>query len=502
MMLKKYIKIVWLVSLAALLMVSCKDETEPIADNNVPKYEENELTYEENPRAFALKFTDFIGDAAENIKRLDKDTVQIAINEGLLEYLQISELKVGDVLNIWENIDCPPYIRIVDAVEKRAANYIVTTHEGYLTDLFLKLEGALSTELFSDISDRPERLASRTGNPREFYQYVDGEEDFTQFVDDSGMIHPFIVYTQNTESTDEFSYKLAETEYDDIVDSIIESKAVSVSAAFSVVDYKMDHFNIHPKKDKDGFPIGIFVSEASIGAKLDIELYFQYNVFKSNRFWAKTKGSLNLDIPLHVSFAGVQFNEEKEIPVFELMPIFTGFAIGPFVVPVVIRRGVVFKYSGAINGNISFMVPIYCNSNFAIGPMYDNSQWSCFKEFNWNAGIHPDKLTATPSASLSMQGKAGLYVHVGAYLGSAIGPFFEIGPQAIVQGNAGLAGKEIYFNTKGSVSLGGSVGAEIKLWKFNLGKAAFPFSVKSWELWNKELKFKAEDLLKSGSTGY
>lgn len=165
---------------------------------------------------------------------MDKDTVQIAINEGLLEYLQISEIKVGDVLNIWENIDIPPYIRIVDAVEKRAANYIVTTHAGNLTDLFHELEGALDTEIFSDISDRPDRPASRTGNPTEYYQYVDGEEDFKQFVDDSGMIHPFIIYTPKAENADEFNFELAEIEYDEIVDSLVDSRA----ASFSVLDNK------------------------------------------------------------------------------------------------------------------------------------------------------------------------------------------------------------------------------------------------------------------------
>ena len=502
MVLEKYIKLTWLFVLVALLMVSCKNEIEPILDSEVPEYEEAELVYEANPRAFALKFTDYIGDAEENIKRLDKDTIQIAINEGLLEYLQISELQVGDVLNIWENIGLPPYIRIVDAVEKRSANYIVTTHSGNMTDLFVKLEGGLSTELFSDISDRPHRLVSRTGNPEDDHQYVDGEEDFKQFVDDSGMIHPFIIYQPKTENSDEFTYDLAETEYDEIIDSFVDSKAASRSVVFSIINYKKEHINIHPKKNKDGFPIGIFVSEGSLEAKLNIELYFKYNLFKSNCFWAKTRGSLNLDIPLHVSIAGMQLKEEKDIPLFELMPIFTGFAIGPFVVPIVIRRGIVFKYSGEINGNISFMAPIYCNSNFAIGPMYDNYHWSSFKEFNWHAGIYTNKLTATPSASLSMKGKVGVYIHAGAYFGSAIGPFFEVGPQAVVEGNAGLAGKEVYFNTKGTISIGGSVGAEIKLWKFNLGKAALPFSIKSLDLWNESLKFNAENLLKVGSTDY
>ena len=402
------------------------------------------------------------------------------------------------MLNIWENIDIPPYIRIVDAVEKRAANYIVTTHAGNLTDLFHELEGALDTEIFSDISDRPERPASRTGNPTEYYQYVDGEEDFKQFVDDSGMIHPFIIYTPKAENADEFNFELAEIEYDEIVDSLVDSRA----ASFSVLDYKKEHINIYPTKDKDGFPIGVFVSEASIGFTGNFEMYFKYNLFKSNVFWAYAKGNLDLEIPLHVSFAGMQLKEEKDIPVFELMPIFTVFGVGPFVVPVVIRRGVVFKFSGAINGNVSFMVPLYCNTNFNVGPSYWNNTWSCYHDVNWHAGVHTDKLSFTPSANMSVTGKTGLYMHIGAYLGSAIGPFIEVGPQAMVEANAGLAGKDIYYNTKGSVSLGGSVGAEIKLGTFNLGKAAIPFEFKSWELWNKELKFNAEDLLKSGSADY
>lgn len=112
-------------------------------------------------------------------------------------------------------------------------------------------------------------------------------------------------------------------------------------------------------------------------------MYFKYNLFKSNVFWAYAKGNLDLEIPHHVSFAGMQIKEEKDIPVFELMPIFTVFGVGPFVVPIVIRRGVVFKFSGAINGNLSFMVPLYCNTSFNICRVLDIKKWNCPVHIQW-----------------------------------------------------------------------------------------------------------------------
>ena len=159
MIYRKKFYIVLFMVISAFAMMGCSDdnETPVVTDDTPPEDEVVETTYKTNPRAFALKFHDFIGDGSENIKRLDKDTVRIEINEGLLTYLNISEPKEGDVLNIWENIDCPPYIRVIDAVKRTSSGYIVTTQAGSIANLFESLQGCFDTELFSDISDRPER---------------------------------------------------------------------------------------------------------------------------------------------------------------------------------------------------------------------------------------------------------------------------------------------------------------------------------------------------------
>ena len=143
MILKKNFYFALLALASALAMMGCSDdnETPVVTDDTPPADEVVETTYKTNPRAFALKFHDYIGDGSENIKRLDKDTVRIEINEGLLTYLDISELKEGDVLNIWENIGCPPYIRVVNAVERTSSGYIVTTQAGSIANLFESLQG-------------------------------------------------------------------------------------------------------------------------------------------------------------------------------------------------------------------------------------------------------------------------------------------------------------------------------------------------------------------------
>ena len=141
---KKTFESFLLLCIAAMMFVACdeKDNFEPEGSEWF-EADNMDLAYEANPRAFALKFTDFIGNGAENIQRLDEDTVRIAIKDGLLLYLGIGELKEGDVLNIWQNIDCPPYIRVVDAAEKTPSGYIVTTHAGSMGDLFHTFEGCL-----------------------------------------------------------------------------------------------------------------------------------------------------------------------------------------------------------------------------------------------------------------------------------------------------------------------------------------------------------------------
>ena len=164
-------------------------------------------------------------------------------------------------------------------------------------------------------------------------------------------------------------------------------------------------------------------------------------------------------------------------------------------VPVVIRNGFIFKYSGAINANLSMMVPFYYNASFETGPKYENGQWGSFKGFEWHAGINYEKLTVVPSATLSLEAGAGFYFHTGAYLGGAVGSYFEFGPQAEVSANAALSGNEVYFNTNGNVSIGGEVGAEINIWKFDLGKIKIPYKVVSKDLWDVDLRFNKDDIV-------
>ncbi len=491
---KFYSALLILASVVAVMGCSDDDETPAAVDNTPPSDEIVETTYTANPRAFALKFYDFIGDGSENIKRLDSDTVRIEINEGLLTYLNISELKEGDVLNIWEDIDCPPYIRVVNAVERTSSGYIVTTQEGSIADLFESLEGCFDTELFSDNSNRPERSLTRS-DAMDDYQYVDDEEDFKQFVDDEGKIHPFILYTPDEETPNEYDYSLAEKEYDEMTDSILLTRGISWGKTWHLLNINKDRINIYPKKDKDGSPIGVFVTDASLKAQANLEVYFQINIFEKNRFWAKMDGNVSIDAPIHFRFAGMQLKEEKNFPVFEFSPICTAFAIGPFVIPVIFRNGFIFKCSGSINGNLSMMLPFHYDASFQAGPKYEGGRWSNFNNFEWHAGINYDKLSAVPSATLSLDGGIGFYLHSGAYFGSAIGPYVEVGPQAKVGANASLAGNDVIFNTKGSVGIGGEVGAEIKIWKFDLGKAAIPFSIKSKELWNVDLRFSVNDII-------
>ena len=493
---KNFWVVLWMM-VSAFVWVSCSDddETSPMNQDTPPVDEETELEYDVNPRAFALKFHDFIDNGEENIKRLDEDTLQIEINEDLLTSLGIAYLQKGDALNIWESIDTPPYIRVVDEVERTASGYKVTTHEGGIEDIFHTLEGCFDTELFSDISDRPVRSNVRSGHPQDETHLVDGEEDFLQFVDDEGKLHPFILYVQDQDDSDKYKYELSEKKYDALTDSVLGTRLVSWDKTWHLINVNKNHINIHPEVDKNSAPFGLFVTEGSLELKADLEIYFQLNLIESNRFWAKMSGGINVEAPIHLKLQGVQFKAEKEIPVFEFAPIFTVFSLGPFVLPVVIRNGFIFKSSAEFNGNISMMLPFYYRSSVVTGPKYEDGHWSSFKSFDWNAGINYEKMTVLPTASMSLEAGVGFYFHTGAYLGSVVGPYFEFGPQTEMSANTSVTEHEVLFNTNGSVSLGGEVGAEIKFWKFNLGKAKIPYTVVSKDLWDVNLSFSKEDIV-------
>lgn len=63
-------------------------------------------------------------------------------------------------------------------------------------------------------------------------------------------------------------------------------------------------------------------------------------------------------------------------------------------------------------------------------------------------------------------------------------------------GNASASAKEVKFNSVGKAGLGGSIGTEIKIWKFDLGKVSIPYYAKAIELWNFDLSFETEDLVR------
>lgn len=495
--------IIWLVCCSMLVLTSCeKDEPVPeIPENSVPD-DVTALKYDVNPRAFALKFTDYIGDGDENIKRLDDDTLEIAINEGLLTYADIGELQVGDVLNIWQDIDCPPYIRVVDAVRKEKAWYIVTTREGSISDLFTRFEANLDTKLYSNRNNRPVRLSTGRGaTDDDLEQYVDGADDFLQFVSEEGKIHPFIYYTTTDEDEEVFSYELAEHKYDAMMDSMQDTRGPSWTKKWNIINTEIKHFNVYPKKDENGHGVGLFIADASMAMAANLEMYFQFNLTTSNRFWAKIKGDMHLEIPVHLSFEGKQFQGEYELPLYEFTPKFTAFNLGPFVVPVVIRHGIVFKSYAALNANFSMMAPIYYHNSFEKGPKYEKNKWSSFDKSESVIGFHHQQFSLVPSFGASATASAGIYYHIGAYLGSAFGPFFEIGPKASIAANTSINGKRLSCNTRASIGLGGFVGAEIKIWKWNLGKFSVPYNAVSKDIWNEEFVFDIEDLPWKGQSG-
>lgn len=476
---------------AMFVLASCSDDDEPVVVENQEHIEDevHKLDYEVNPRAFSLKFTDFIGGGDEDIRRLDSDTVRIAINGGLLEYLKIDELKEGDVLSIWEGIDTPPYIRVVKTAEKTDAGYIVSTEAGNIGDLFLSLRACMDTELFSDISDRPDRPVARALNEGALDEYVDGPEDFEQFVCEDGMIHPFMFYEAKDSAATEYHYQLAEMRYDDMVDDHINSRAFSVDKNWTLIDKQIKDINIYPTRKENGVGTGLFVEDGKVSIFADMQLFFEYNFTTSNRFWARLRGDLKAELPLHLSLAGAQLKLDKQVPVFEFTPYCVVFAIGPFPVTVVVRQGIVFRAKANLDTNFSMMVPVIYRNSFQLGPKYDNYKWGTLNSMNQHFGIDENRMEFSPSVGTSLSARTGIYYHIGAYLGSFIGPFFELGPQASISANAAVQGDELHFNSKASIGLGGYVGAEIKIWKWDLGRFEHPFSVVEYKLWDKDYRY-------------
>lgn len=476
-------KLLIIFTILSSLFTACVDHVDDHAVSNTPnmnnKQEEKELRdgYVVAPNAYAIKCTDFIDERA-NVTH-SADTTFVEINNQLLAKLNIKELKQGDVLDIWEDVKYPPYIRVVEnATDLGNGNTRVATHAGDISMLFDKADLNLNTGLYCDDSKTPSRNFSRAiDGVLPETELVDTETDGLQFRQ-GNTIHPMVIYRLDKD-TKEYKHELSEK-------VIAQSPASRGSASFRLINIKTG-LDWTPTKPSDG--LSIYVKHGEFKATADVNVSLKFGFFKVKEFKTYLTGNIDLTAPLNVKCNITQKYEMTPKTLCEFEPYVSVFAIGPFPVPVLIQHGIVFKADAMFCAGVGVTFPIEYHSNFNIGPKYSNGNWEKGIQYSQHYNIKPENIMLGPS--IHAESTVGVYYHVGVYIGP-IGPFIEVGPQFRAKFSAGTSlENKVKVASRGAISFGGAFGGEIKLWKFNLGSIKMPFELSAIELWNWEKQFDA-----------
>lgn len=451
-----------------------------------------------------IQFQDFV-DGMTNVKH-SADTTSIELNNQLLSKLNYyNKINTGDVLDIWEDVKCPPYVRLVtDVKDNGNGTTVVTTTRANFTMLFDELDVNLSTAPYYDASKRPTRATTRSGGTSE--EDMVSAADAEQFRD-GNTVHPMVVYTQNDDKT--FTYSLTEKELEaagtrgflgwalnsvkmvvcpwtavvqaakqawnvgSTVYDIFKNQEISYSNQVAKVDLN----DLKKEVALDDYN-KIGVKNGKVQAEFALNIYIKHNKGALQRFETYAQGiaNINADMYFHSKYSK-EF--KQNVSLCDLPSKTFLMYIGKVPVTVEVAQNIEFKGRLKVNGKMDATLPIRGIYTCKVGPRFSNCRWSSLLEQNVQE-MEVDYKNFKAEGEASAEAEAGVYYKLSANIYNMVGPYVQVGPyihtnasvKANVKGDEGKYSSNFKFNFNGFYGIGCCVGAHIKTpW----------FDVKSWD---------------------
>jgi hypothetical protein len=401
-----------------------------------------------------LTYDKFLQPSDVNIE--SSDTTLISVNNELIKELNVS-IKAGTKLSIWRTANTVPFIREVTAANQKGDQLILTTKGAEISDFIENANVLLSTSPYINTS-----ASSSSMSRSERYQ-------------EGNTFHPAVILTdQNNDGINEVY----------TAEDIINSRA-----NINLFDKKIGvNFTCNPIPDSTSvFSIGIDNGEMHVYSNFIFSLNISW--FKLRKFDCYVNGGVEANLPLTIKLKNdiAAFNKDIQLTYFKgYTAIFWVYAI-----PVAITMGpnLYFATEGKATAGITFTVPIKYNCNYAIGPKYDiDTGWECLHD--WSSNTMIEKNSTKISGGITANFNAGIYLRAGAYIYGCAGPVISFGPkiEAKFQAEKIIETKSTYIKvaTTGNFAVGCSVGAKLKIAKWELASIEFKFpALYEKELWNK-----------------
>ncbi|MCF0193117.1 MAG: hypothetical protein HUK05_06865, partial [Prevotella sp.] len=467
---------VFLLAVIATIFVSCADDNDAIFENNgfapthvgqraCVKGENYELA--DGIEVVQLLYDNF--DAPNDVTIESADSTSIQVKASLLNKMK-AKIKPGNVVSIWNTRNAPPFMRRVTDIKQDGDSYALTTEDIGIEDVLKNAQLELDSHVYCDSNSRS-RCADGTIN-----------NDF--YTEDNDVIHPCGIWVRNKEANSrrggtDMMYDTSKTI---IVDELQGSRfgadlGISIAGTYNDLMFPLKFMG------KKGGSLGI--KEVNVKFRGGIHAELDISWFKVDKFSVGPYYSLEGNLRPLLSFSGDIVKKEFTEKIADFPGYDITFWVGPVPVLIAFEPSLVFgaKLEGTVQGH--FGADISFKGNHHIYAVYKRD-----KGWDKDCDGKPFECEVEPQlgGEIKLESKMGVYIQGAVKLYKVAGPKIAFGPY--VKFEAGMeknfATDNATANVKLGMGLGGTIGAEVNIWKWKLGEWKTDFDLLYVDVLNKD----------------
>lgn len=482
----------WMAPLA-LAMVACNDdviEDSVINRDSAPVREESTSVLADDVKVYPLLYNNFKN--VNDVEILSADTTSMQVSSALLDAMQV-DLEPGNVISVWTSPDDIPFMRRVQEVSKQGSSYRLYTSGVGLDEVLKEAHLEFDSDVYTNADEMPRNLDG-TINDRFYLSEHDGVYHpvalwYHTREEDSMLRHQKRLMTRaGVSSADEDVLSLG---YDRDRTVIVEQMGRTRASIDMGVNFKAE---VKPMTrpivvDEDtiatiGLQKANFEFKGGLHARLDCSFWNGVERFEVGPYY-----SLNGEVKAGVSMKSQLFKVKKEYTIAECQGFTSCFWVGP--VPIVVNFTPSLVFSAELKGT----------AQGAIGAEFKFSgshhTYACYdyrRDWYIDEGGEDFNYQVTPYAggTFALDFQTGVYAKAAISLYGIAGPTISVGPslKAKAEAKIDLVKAEADAKVSASMCLGGKVGAELKIWDWNLGKWECPFTLLEKELYSQSFNYK------------
>lgn len=471
-----FLRLALVAALAMPLLASCDDDDENTGTDADPDAETVQF------KIVPLTFDRFLS-AGDVI--VAADSSYITVSKYYLDAIG-QEICDSDRVVIWRAASELPFAKKVTGVSEATSNRI-KVDLAYVDYAEVIPDG--DYELSSDIycnTDKPRRTNDGGFN----------DDYYTEEPSSSGITiyHPVAVICEPASATNDDGSVHIKSVVDELPSVLVEEMYMSnfVVDKRRLLEYTNTFENVYmpgfesDDDDDDNLPavqIGFSSVTASVYGGFYLELSSKW--FKIKKFKATVNAGIGLEGQFVLGIGGsLSPDEDIEWVLGTLSNFWCVYWIGVIPVPVSCNSRLVAEVMPSATGSFGLTSDFEVKASAEAGAQYVKGDgWSGI----WNPETKFD--FETPKLS-NIQGKAyctfGLFMKTEAKLYSAAGPVVRFGPSlnTSIEGQYDIASKEGSASASVDLELGGSIGAELKIWKWKIADWTTSFALWKWNLWS------------------